>query len=170
MRTSASRRMFFATCVATLAAAVGSIGRTVSAQGPILQYFESPYAETTDRIPDVFMAGYGTLWIPPSSKAEGGQSVGYDVFDRFQLDGTFYGNGDELKRLIDEAHRAGLRDVGAESAGGCFISAFRNRTGGERDCRRAIERAERRPAPHTCRTADGEHRNHFADLERRESR
>jgi hypothetical protein len=78
------------------------------AGGPILQYYESPYAETTDRIADVFMAGYGALWLPPIGKAEGGQSVGYDVFDRFQLDGTLYGNGDELKRLIAEAHRAGL--------------------------------------------------------------
>jgi len=46
--------------------------------------------------------------LPPVGKAEGGQSVGYDVFDRFRLDGTFYGNGDELRRLVREAHRAGL--------------------------------------------------------------
>ncbi|HET6676434.1 MAG TPA: alpha-amylase family glycosyl hydrolase [Nitrospiraceae bacterium] len=80
----------------------------VSAQGPILQYYESPYAETIDRIADVFMAGYGALWLPPTNKAKGGQSVGYDVFDRFQLDDTFYGNSDDLKRLVKEAHRAGL--------------------------------------------------------------
>jgi alpha-amylase len=81
---------------------------SVLAQKPILQYFESPYAETTDRIADVFMAGYGALWLPPMGKAEGGQSAGYDVFDRFQLDDTLYGNGDQLKRLLSEAHRAGL--------------------------------------------------------------
>jgi alpha-amylase len=79
-----------------------------SAGGPILEYFESPHAETRDRIVDVFMAGYGALWLPPTGKAEGGQSVGYDVFDRFQLDGTFYGDGNELTRLIAEAHRAGI--------------------------------------------------------------
>jgi alpha-amylase len=85
------------------------IAGIVSAQGPILQYFESPYTETRDRIPDVFMAGYGALWLPPTGKAEGGQSAGYDVFDRFQLDGTIYGNGEDLMRLVAEAHRAGLR-------------------------------------------------------------
>jgi Alpha amylase, catalytic domain len=100
-----------AVCVAfwAVALAVVAVPADLSrAGGPILQYFESPYAKTTDRIADVFMAGYGALWIPPVGKAEGGQSVGYDVFDRFQLDGTLYGNGDELKHLIAEAHRAGL--------------------------------------------------------------
>lgn len=89
-------------------ALVAVLPRSVSSAGPILQYFESPYAETIDRLTDVFMAGYGALWLPPTGKAEGGQSVGYDVFDRFQLDGTFYGNGEDLKRLVQEAHRAGL--------------------------------------------------------------
>src|SRR5215217_2268562 len=99
--------VYVAACTVALAVVV-MLPDLARAGGPILQYFESPYAETSDRIADVFMAGYGALWIPPVGKAEGGQSVGYDVFDRFQLDGTFYGNGDELKRLIDEAHRAGL--------------------------------------------------------------
>jgi len=104
------RRRLLGTCARTLTIATAlTVPGAVSAQGPILQYFESPYAETIDRIADVFMAGYGALWLPPVGKAEGGQSVGYDVFDRFQLHGTFYGNGDELKRLVDEAHRAGLR-------------------------------------------------------------
>jgi hypothetical protein len=89
-------------------ALVAALSDTVWTAGPILQYFESPYTETLDRIADVFMAGYGALWLPPTGKAEGGQSAGYDVFDRFQLDRTFYGNGDELKRLVREAHQAGL--------------------------------------------------------------
>jgi len=97
------------TCLLALAiAAAHPMAGGVSTAGPILQYFESPYAETIDRLADVFIAGYGALWLPPVGKAEGGQSVGYDVFDRFQLDGTFYGNGDELKRLVHEAHRASL--------------------------------------------------------------
>ena len=59
------------------------------------------------RLPDVFMAGYGALWIPPTGKAEGGQSAGYDVLDRFNLT-SFYGNEAELKRFIKEAHKAKL--------------------------------------------------------------
>jgi alpha-amylase len=91
-----------------VAIAVAGMQGAAGAGGPILQYFESPYVETTDRVADAFMAGYGALWLPPVGKAEGGQSVGYDVFDRFQLDGTFYGNGNQLKALIAEAHKAGL--------------------------------------------------------------
>jgi glycosidase len=74
----------------------------------ILQYFESKYGTMERRIPDVFMAGYDALWIPPTGKAEGGQSVGYDVFDRFDLN-TFFGKEEELKGLIKEAHKANLR-------------------------------------------------------------
>ena len=35
---------------------------------------------------DVFMAGYGFVWIPPPARADQGDfSVGYDVYDRFDL-------------------------------------------------------------------------------------
>jgi hypothetical protein len=45
----------------------------------IIQYFESRYATITRRTPDVFMAGYRGLWIPPTNRAEGGQSALDDV-------------------------------------------------------------------------------------------
>src|SRR4030095_6224089 len=56
-------------------AVVAMLPGLARAGGPILQYYESPYAETTDRIADVFMAGYGALWLPPIGKAEGGPAV-----------------------------------------------------------------------------------------------
>ena len=79
----------------------------------ILQYFESKYTTIEHRMPDIFMAGYDALWIPPVNKADtGGFSVGYDVFDRFNFgspfDRTLYGTEEELKKIIAEAHRAGL--------------------------------------------------------------
>ena len=49
------------TTYAVAIAATAFLPSTVDADGPILQYYESPYAETTDRIADVFMAGYGAL-------------------------------------------------------------------------------------------------------------
>ena len=66
------------------------------------------------RMPDVFTAGYGSLWLPPASKADtGGFSVGYDPFDRFDLGSppnqTLYGTEEQLKAMVDEAHRAGVR-------------------------------------------------------------
>lgn len=85
------------------------LGADAHADGPVLQYFESPYEFTLRRMPDIFMAGYGALWLPPTGRAQGGQSVGYDVFDRFDLDHTFYGNREQLTNLIREAHKAGLR-------------------------------------------------------------
>ena len=97
-----------ALCICAIAISMPAFPQdTANANGPILQYYESPYVETTDRIADVFMAGYGALWLPPVGKAQGGQSVGYDVFDRFQLDGTFYGDRDQLQALIKEAHKKG---------------------------------------------------------------
>lgn len=74
----------------------------------IIQYFESRYATITRRTPDVFMAGYRGLWIPPTNRAEGGQSAGYDVFERFDVN-PFYGSENDLKALIRECKKANIR-------------------------------------------------------------
>ena len=72
----------------------------------ILQYFESRYKTMEHRMPDIFMAGYDALWIPPTGKADSGAlSAGYDVFDRFDLN-SLYGNEEQLRQLIKEAHKA----------------------------------------------------------------
>ena len=35
---------------------------------------------------DVFAAGYGSIWFPPPGRTDSGNtSVGYDVYDRFDL-------------------------------------------------------------------------------------
>ncbi|MDB5391263.1 MAG: hypothetical protein JWM11_6909 [Planctomycetaceae bacterium] len=74
----------------------------------ILQYFESRHATIQQRLPDIFMAGYRALWIPPANRAEGGLSAGYDVFDRFDVN-PFYGTEKELKDLIQECKKANVR-------------------------------------------------------------
>ncbi|MGL4513545.1 MAG: dockerin type I domain-containing protein [Lacipirellulaceae bacterium] len=79
----------------------------------ILQVYELKWADYEDRLADAFVAGYGRLWLPPPAKAEtGGLSVGYDVFDRFDLGSprseTLYGTEKGLKTLINNAHRAGM--------------------------------------------------------------
>ncbi len=96
--------------VATLAAP--SRGEDVSAPA-ILQWFESKWDVMNERSVDMFVAGYGRMWVPPPNKADsGGLSVGYDVFDRFHLgrpgDETLYGTEAEIKAFIDNAHRAGI--------------------------------------------------------------
>src|SRR2546423_1045310 len=77
----------------------------------ILQYFESTYGAIEGRMPDVFAAGYGSMYTPPPGRAEGGTSVGYDQYDRFDLGSagnpTLYGTETGLKTLIKSVHTMG---------------------------------------------------------------
>jgi hypothetical protein len=80
---------------------------------PILQWFESSYQTIEQRLADVFLAGYGFVWLPPPYRADqGGFSVGYDVYDRFDLGRpgrpTLYGTEEGLTSLGRMMHRAGL--------------------------------------------------------------
>src|SRR5581483_1158243 len=83
----------------------------------MLQYFNTKWSEITAKIPELAEAGYDSLWLPPPTKGSGGLSVGYDLFDRFDLGGknqrntisTLYGTEAELLRLIETAHRFGIR-------------------------------------------------------------
>ena len=61
----------------------------------------------------MFLAGYGFVWLPPPSRADQGSlSVGYDVYDRFDLgqpgNPTLYGTEEGLKGLAQTLHRAGI--------------------------------------------------------------
>ena len=85
---------------------------------PILQYFESTYSTLEDRMGDVFKAGYGMVYTPPPGRADsGGQSVGYDQYNRFDLGSaenpTLYGPETGLKAAVSAAHAAGL-DYGVD--------------------------------------------------------
>ena len=103
---------------AVLAAALIVTAPVSSQDEVILQYFNTSWKEIERRIPEVAEAGYSALWLPPPCKAaSGGFSVGYDVFDRFDLGDknqmggvpTRYGTKAELLRLVEVAHRFGLR-------------------------------------------------------------
>ncbi|RIK82205.1 MAG: hypothetical protein DCC67_07475 [Planctomycetota bacterium] len=79
----------------------------------ILQMFEARWETIENRMADVHSAGYGRLWLPPPARADsGGLSVGYDVFDRFDLgkprSETLYGTETSLKTLVRAAHSAGV--------------------------------------------------------------
>jgi glycosidase len=79
----------------------------------MLQIFEAKWDTIENRMVDIFDVGYGRLWLPPPSRADSGnQSVGYDVFDRFDLgkprNETLYGTELGLKTLIQQAHRSGV--------------------------------------------------------------
>jgi hypothetical protein len=89
-----------------------------SARGEtMLQYFNTSWAEITRKMPELAEAGYDSLWLPPPTKGSGGLSVGYDVWDRFDLGSkdqrgtvrTRYGTEAELKELVRIAHRFGIK-------------------------------------------------------------
>ena len=90
---------------------------TLASGEAMLQYFNTSWAEIEGKIPELAEAGYDSLWLPPPTKAGGGGSVGYDLFDPFDLGGkdqrgtvsTFYGTQAELLGLIETAHRFGIR-------------------------------------------------------------
>ncbi len=79
----------------------------------ILQMFEAKWTTIENRMADIFQAGYGQMWLPPPQRADQGDgSVGYDVFNRFDLGGprneTLYGTETSLKTATGAAHRAGV--------------------------------------------------------------
>ena len=83
----------------------------------MLQYFNTDWREITARMPELAEAGYNSIWVPPPTKGSGGLSVGYDLWDRFDLGGkdqrgtvrTRYGTEADLQVMIETAHRFGIR-------------------------------------------------------------
>ena len=93
-----------------------SVSAPVGAEA-MLQYFNTSWAEITRKMPELAEAGYSSLWLPPPTKGSGGLSVGYDLWDPFDLGGkdqrntvrTRYGTEAELLELVRTAHRFGIR-------------------------------------------------------------
>ncbi len=83
----------------------------------MLQYFNTDWNEIAMKMPELAEAGYDSLWLPPPTKGSGGLSVGYDLWDRFDLGSkdqrgsvrTRYGTEADLLRMIEVAHRFGIR-------------------------------------------------------------
>ncbi|MGQ0627261.1 MAG: hypothetical protein ACT4PL_04070 [Phycisphaerales bacterium] len=77
----------------------------------ILEYFETSWDNIETRTPDVFMAGYGGMWLPSPCMASTG-SAGYDPFDRFNLGQpgaeTAFGTEAKFRQLVKELHLAGV--------------------------------------------------------------
>ena len=99
-------------------AAWGCVVAPGTARGEaVLQYFNTDWREITARMPELAEAGYDALWVPPPTKGSGGLSVGYDLFDRFDLGGkdqrgtvrTRYGTEADLQLMLETAHRFGIR-------------------------------------------------------------
>ena len=75
----------------------------------MLEMFEAKWQTIEDRMPDIYQTGYGQMWLPPPERADTGNlSVGYDLFNRFDLGSprneTLYGTETSLKTEIAAAH------------------------------------------------------------------
>ena len=83
----------------------------------ILQYFNTTWRELSQKMPELAEVGYSALWLPPPTKGSSVWSVGYDLWDPFDIGGedqrgtvrTRYGTEQELLELIRTAHRFGIR-------------------------------------------------------------
>lgn len=84
----------------------------------MLQLFQLTWPEITAKMPEIAEAGYDSLYLPnPCKGNEGGYSVGYDVFDPFDLGSTnqqgtiatMYGTQAQLIQMVQTAHRFGIR-------------------------------------------------------------
>lgn len=83
----------------------------------MLQYFNTSWAEIAQKMPELAEAGYTSLWLPPPTKGSGGLSVGYDLWDPFDLGSkdqrntvrTRYGTEADLLHMMEVAHRFGIR-------------------------------------------------------------
>jgi hypothetical protein len=83
----------------------------------MLQLFQMRWADLSQKMPELAEAGYTSLWLPQPAKGGGTLSVGYDLFDPFDLgdknqNGTIptkYGTKAELLQMVETAHRFGIR-------------------------------------------------------------
>ena len=83
----------------------------------MLQLFQMKWTDLSQKMPELAEAGYTSLWLPQPAKASGALSVGYDIFDPFDLGdknqngttATLYGTKAELLQMVQTAHRFGIR-------------------------------------------------------------
>ncbi len=83
----------------------------------MLQLFNVNWDELIQKMPEIAEAGYTSLWLPPPAKGASIYSVGYDLFDPFDLGDknqrgtirTKYGTKAQLVEAVELAHRFGLR-------------------------------------------------------------
>ena len=84
----------------------------------MLELFQMNWTQISQKMPEIAEAGYDSLWVPnPAKGNSGAYSIGYDVFDPFDLGGTNqqgtvatrYGTQDQLIQMVQTAHRFGIR-------------------------------------------------------------
>ena len=83
----------------------------------MLQLFQVNWSDLIQKMPEIAEAGYTSLWLPPPAKGSSVFSVGYDLFDPFDLGdknqrgttATKYGTKAQLVQVVQAAHQFGIR-------------------------------------------------------------
>ncbi len=83
----------------------------------MLELFQVNWDELIQKMPEIAEAGYTSFWLPPPAKGGSAFSVGYDLFDPFDLGdknqrgsvATKYGTKASLLKVVETAHRFGIR-------------------------------------------------------------
>jgi len=83
----------------------------------MIELFQVSWSGLSQKMPELAEAGYTSLWLPQPAKAGSVYSVGYDIFDPFDLGdlnqngttATKYGTRAELLQMVETAHRFGIR-------------------------------------------------------------
>ncbi len=108
-------RRVFAALVTFL---LGPLGGPAARGEAMLELFNVPWAQLTQKMPEIAEAGYDSLWLPNPAKGNSGlYSYGYDLFDPFDLGSTNqqgtvatrWGTQSQLIQMVQMAHRFGLR-------------------------------------------------------------
>lgn len=99
-------------------AGIGAAVLAMPARAEVMvQWFNTTWKEMIEKIPLMAEIGYGSIYVPVPNKGGSQWSVGYDLHDRFDLgdqdqNGTIatkYGTKHELLKLVELAHRFGIR-------------------------------------------------------------
>jgi hypothetical protein len=90
---------------------------TAARADAMLELFQVNWSDLIEKMPEIAEAGYTSLWLPPPAKGSSVFSVGYDLFDPFDLGdknqrgttATKYGTKEQLIKVVETAHRFGIR-------------------------------------------------------------
>ena len=83
----------------------------------MLELFNVNWSDLIRKMPEIAEAGYTSLWLPPPSKGSSIYSIGYDLFDPFDLGdqnqrgtvATHWGTKAQLLQVVLTAHQFGIR-------------------------------------------------------------
>jgi len=92
-------------------------GITGARADAMLELFNVSWSDLIQKMPEIAEAGYTSLWLPPPAKGSSSYSIGYDLFDPFDLGdkdqrgtvATHWGTKAQLLQVVQTAHQFGIR-------------------------------------------------------------